>query len=54
MSGVVDTIVLILFVGLLIVVSAGFNRQMVEQNKQRQKKAEDRMKKTNKEEMKND
>jgi len=44
MSGIVDTIVLILFVGLLIVVSAGFNRQMVEQNKQRQKKAEERMK----------
>ena len=33
---------MILFIGLLVFVSAGFNRQIVEQNKQRLKEAENK------------
>ena len=56
MGGVVDTIVVILFIGLLVIVLAGFNRQMVEKNRENARKAEDRMKKMNdmKEEKKDD
>jgi len=48
MGTVIDTIVVILFIGLLVIVLAGFNRQMVEKNKENAKRAEDRMKKMNK------
>ena len=56
MGTVIDTIVVILFIGLLVIVLAGFNRQMVEKNKENAKRAEDRMKKINemKEENKDD
>ncbi|MCK5294422.1 MAG: hypothetical protein KAJ49_07210 [Arcobacteraceae bacterium] len=52
MGTVIDTIVVILFIGLLVMVLAGFNRQMVEQNNERKRKSEERMKKS--EEMKED
>ena len=52
MGTVVDTIVLILFVGLLVIILGGFNRQMVEQNDERKRKAQERMK--NIEKMKED
>ena len=52
MGTVVDTIVVILFIGLLVFVLAGFNRQMVEKNDKNKKKAEERMRKS--EEMKGD
>ncbi|MDD2699128.1 MAG: hypothetical protein PHF17_10035 [Arcobacteraceae bacterium] len=35
MGGVVDTIAVILFIIVLFIVIAGFNRQMVEKNKER-------------------
>ena len=41
MGGVIDTIVVILFVGVLFVIIGGFNRQMVEKNKERQKRAQE-------------
>ena len=41
MGGVIDTIVVILFVGVLFVIIGGFNRQMVEKNKDRQKRAQE-------------
>lgn len=48
MSGIVDVVMLILFVGFLIVIIGGFNRQMVEQNRERKRKSEERLNKIDK------
>lgn len=49
MSGVIDTIVVILFIIVLFIVIGGFNRQMVEKNKERARIAKEREEKLNKE-----
>lgn len=41
MSSIIDTIAIILFIIVLFIVIGGFNRQMIEKNKQRQKRAQE-------------
>ena len=42
MNGIVDTIAIILFIIVLFIVIGGFNRQMVEKNKERARIAKER------------
>ncbi len=42
MGGVIDTIAVVLFVFILFIIIAGFNRQMVEKNKARKEMQEKR------------
>jgi uncharacterized membrane protein len=50
MNGILDTIILILFVVFLIFIIGGFNKQMVQQNKDRKKKTRGIYEKYNKRE----